>query len=178
VKRGLRLAGVGAAAGALAAAAAFFTAHRFFSAAMSRRFPAGDMPPLRFAGAVTGDAGAGASIPSMAGGIATNPAIGGSAQGHQDRPHHLVPGPEDEVGVVREIFDWFVNERLSEDKIAARLNAKGIPTTTGGRWRHKPIRDMLSNPKYVGDSVYSRTTQKLATYSLQRRIRHKRAGND
>lgn len=75
----------------------------------------------------------------------------------------LVPGPEDEVRVVREIFEWFVNERLSEDKIAARLNEKGIPTTAGGRWRHKAIRDMLLNPKYAGDSVFSRSTSKLGS---------------
>jgi DNA invertase Pin-like site-specific DNA recombinase len=75
----------------------------------------------------------------------------------------LVAGPEEEGRVVREIFDWFVNQRLSEEKIAARLNDRGISTTAGGRWRHKAVRDMLRNPKYVGDSVFSRTTSVLGS---------------
>jgi hypothetical protein len=75
----------------------------------------------------------------------------------------LVPGPEEEVQIVREIFDWFVNQRISEEKIATRLNDRGIPTTAGGRWRHKAVRDMLKNPKYVGDSVFSRTTSVLGS---------------
>jgi hypothetical protein len=44
------------------ASAAFFAAHRFFSAADSRLRPAGVIPPLRFAGALTGKAG---RVPSM-----------------------------------------------------------------------------------------------------------------
>jgi DNA invertase Pin-like site-specific DNA recombinase len=75
----------------------------------------------------------------------------------------LVPGPEEEVLIVREIFDWFVNQRISEEKIAVRLNDRKIPTTAGGRWRHKAVRDMLRNPKYVGDSVFSRTTSVLGS---------------
>src|SRR5579885_1574661 len=46
----------------------------------------------------------------------------------------LVPGPAEEVAVVREIYRAFVEEGRLEQEIAELLNAKGVPNETGGKW--------------------------------------------
>jgi len=38
----------------------------------------------------------------------------------------LVPGPESEIGVVRDIYELFVNQGKTEWEIAEELNGKGI----------------------------------------------------
>jgi DNA invertase Pin-like site-specific DNA recombinase len=40
----------------------------------------------------------------------------------------LVPGPDDEIAIVDQIFHSFVEDGRSESKIAADLNARGIKT--------------------------------------------------
>ena len=75
---------------------------------------------------------------------------------------------EDEAAVVRLIFEWAVEERLSTTAIAHRLNGLGIPTRyakleatrrergkrssakTAGIWRAGRVRNMLRNPAYAG----------------------------
>jgi DNA invertase Pin-like site-specific DNA recombinase len=79
---------------------------------------------------------------------------------HTDRVT-LIHGPAEEVGVVREVFDLFINHDLSEARIAAQLNKRGIVTGRGNPWQKKAIRDMLANPKYTGDMLYNRTTARL-----------------
>jgi DNA invertase Pin-like site-specific DNA recombinase len=73
----------------------------------------------------------------------------------------LVHGPKAEVRAVRQVFDWFVNQRLSEEKIAVRLNDQGVRTTWGNRWHPRTVRYMLQNPKYVGDAAFCRTITTL-----------------
>jgi DNA invertase Pin-like site-specific DNA recombinase len=73
----------------------------------------------------------------------------------------LVPGPEEEVRAVHKVFDLFVNEGMTESKIAGYLSDQGVVTRFGNRWHKKTIRDMLTNPKYVGDLVFNRTVTKL-----------------
>jgi DNA invertase Pin-like site-specific DNA recombinase len=75
----------------------------------------------------------------------------------------LVPGPDEEVKVVREIFRLFIGEKLFPKRIAERLNEKGIPSETGRPWTRYMICDMLSNPKYIGCNVTNRTSMKLRT---------------
>lgn len=68
----------------------------------------------------------------------------------------LVPGPADEVAQVLQIYDWFTRDLLSESEIAQRLNAAGVRTAVGSAWRASSVRQVLSNPKYVGANVYNR----------------------
>jgi len=45
-----------------------------------------------------------------------------------------VPGPDNELETVRQIFREFADERRSLTSIAARLNSDGIPCTMGKKW--------------------------------------------
>ena len=73
----------------------------------------------------------------------------------------LVPGPADEVAQVIQIYDWFTKDLLSEGEIAHRLNATGVCTDVGKPWRTGSVRQVLSNPKYIGANVYNRRSFKL-----------------
>jgi DNA invertase Pin-like site-specific DNA recombinase len=84
----------------------------------------------------------------------------GERKGLNDRVI-LVPGPQEEVEVVREIFRLFVVDRKSMTEIPRLLNAKGIPYLNGGKWDHQDMYRMLSAPKYAGRHVYGRSTESL-----------------
>lgn len=73
----------------------------------------------------------------------------------------LVPGPEDEVHIVRQIYRWFVNEGLSETEIAAHLNTTDIHTDLGRDWTRATVHEVLINEKYIGSNVYNRVSFKL-----------------
>jgi DNA invertase Pin-like site-specific DNA recombinase len=73
----------------------------------------------------------------------------------------LVPGPPDEVAVVREIYDQFTKEDQSETTIADALNGRGILTDLGRPWTRATIRQILTNPKYAGANVFNRRSFKL-----------------
>jgi DNA invertase Pin-like site-specific DNA recombinase len=73
----------------------------------------------------------------------------------------LVPGPEDEIVVVREIYERFVLRGESELQIASSLNQRGILSDLGRPWARATIHQILTNPKYVGTNVYNRQSFKL-----------------
>jgi DNA invertase Pin-like site-specific DNA recombinase len=73
----------------------------------------------------------------------------------------LVPGPEEEIRVVRGIYGAFVSEGKSEIEIAASLNARGIVTDLGRPWTRGTVHQILINEKYVGANVWNRASFKL-----------------
>ncbi|MEK7782029.1 MAG: recombinase family protein [Verrucomicrobiota bacterium] len=73
----------------------------------------------------------------------------------------LVPGPEEEVKMVRWIYRAFVEEGKLESEIAAALNAQGIQTDFGRAWNRGTVHEVLTNEKYIGNNVYHRTSFKL-----------------
>lgn len=73
----------------------------------------------------------------------------------------LVPGPDDEVAVVRWMYESFVNEGLTELEIATSLNQRQILTDFGRRWTRGTVHEVLTNEKYIGNNVYCRTSFKL-----------------
>lgn len=73
----------------------------------------------------------------------------------------LVPGPPEEIDIVRRIFHMFVNERKSEARIAAVLNCDGIVTDLGRPWRPHTVEYLLRSEKYIGNSVWNRRSSKL-----------------
>jgi DNA invertase Pin-like site-specific DNA recombinase len=75
----------------------------------------------------------------------------------------LVPGPGDEVLVIKDIFRLFVIERLSLKAIARELNRKGLSFVAGSKWDHMHVRRILTGHKYVGCHVYGKSTQALFT---------------
>jgi DNA invertase Pin-like site-specific DNA recombinase len=78
----------------------------------------------------------------------------------------LVPGPKNELAVIREIFRLFAIERKSQDEVAKILNARRIrlePETRvpNPKWTRTRVHEILTNPKYVGANVYNRKSCKL-----------------
>ena len=80
----------------------------------------------------------------------------------------LVPGPADELEIVRGIYRQFVEEGRSESEIATSLNEAGIRTDRNAAWTRGTIHQILINDKYVGDNVWNRVSFTLK----QERIRN------
>jgi len=75
----------------------------------------------------------------------------------------LVPGPAEEVQVVRDIYRMLVWERLSVGAIAGELNRRNIPYIGASDWDHHAVNVILTSPKYTGCHVYGRTSVRLST---------------
>ncbi len=73
----------------------------------------------------------------------------------------LVPGPEAEITVVREIYDHFTSGGRSEQEIADILNSRGILTDLACPWTQGTVHQILINEKYIGNNVWGRTSFKL-----------------
>lgn len=90
----------------------------------------------------------------------------------------LVPNPT-EAPAVRLIFQWYAHgapmddgtvERIGPSKIATRLDAQGFPTRAGKPWSKGTIRDMLTNPVYIGKLQWGRRkgTQHISYHTVKR----------
>ena len=73
----------------------------------------------------------------------------------------LVPGPADEIEVVRDVYNRFTRDLRTEREIAAWLNERGVVTDFGRPWTRAAIHQLLTNPKYAGANVYNRRSFKL-----------------
>ena len=63
----------------------------------------------------------------------------------------LVPGPPEEVAIVRQIFELFVSGRKSKAEICEILNNQGVLTDLGRSWSTGVVRQILTNEKYIGN---------------------------
>jgi hypothetical protein len=79
----------------------------------------------------------------------------------------LVPGPEQEVKVVGDIYQMLISENLPIYAIARELNRRGVPCQGGARWTHSTVADVLTQPKYAGFHVYGRTTSRIYTPTVR-----------
>ncbi len=73
----------------------------------------------------------------------------------------LVPGPVEEIEVVRDVYRMFVEEQQSEASIASILNGRQITTDLGRGWTRGTVHQILINEKYIGNNVWGRTSCKL-----------------
>ena len=73
----------------------------------------------------------------------------------------LRPGPEEEVRIVRQMYQWFVEQGVVESEIAQRLNVMGVLTDLGRPWSRGTVHEVLTNEKYIGNNVYNRVSFKL-----------------
>ena len=80
----------------------------------------------------------------------------------------LVPGPEEEITVVRQIYELFVEEGKTEREISESLRGRGIIGEYGRPWTRSTVHQVLTNPKYIGANIYNRRSFKL---------KHKRINN-
>jgi DNA invertase Pin-like site-specific DNA recombinase len=79
----------------------------------------------------------------------------------------LVPGPDHEVQVVRQIFEMFVSQRLRQTQIARVLNQKCFSNEMGRPWHYRTVHQILTNDKYIGNNVYNRESFKLRKKRIQ-----------
>ena len=70
-------------------------------------------------------------------------------------------GSDEEMGVVRWIFQQFVLERKTDVEIARQLNGAKIPNHHGSPWSYIMVHDVLKNENYIGNLVYNRTSRRL-----------------
>lgn len=80
----------------------------------------------------------------------------------------LVPGPPEEVAIIRGVYHDFVEKGLNEAEIAIRLNNRGITTDLGRPWTRGTVHQVLINEKYIGNNVWNRGSFKLK----RRRVRN------
>ena len=94
----------------------------------------------------------------------------GSMKGELARGEHkslqtdrviLMPGPDDEARIVNLIYQWFIEEGLSESQIAGRLNGMKVRTDLDREWTRATVNEVLTNEKYIGNNVYNRISFKL-----------------
>ncbi len=75
----------------------------------------------------------------------------------------LVPGPREEVKIVRDIYCMLISENRTVYTIACELNRKGIKYIGDSKWDYLAVYSVLTHPKYVGCHVFGRTSSKLCT---------------
>jgi site-specific DNA recombinase len=64
----------------------------------------------------------------------------------------------EEAQIVRQIFAWVGNERLTLGEVCRRLTKAKIPTRRGkSKWDRSVIWGMLKNPAYIGTAIFGRT---------------------
>ncbi|RUW31007.1 recombinase family protein [Mesorhizobium sp. M1E.F.Ca.ET.041.01.1.1] len=73
----------------------------------------------------------------------------------------FVPGPPDEIRIVRRIFRMFLRQNRSMTDIARKLNEEGIPSTNGWTWTISRVRTVLTSELMIGYYVYNRKTQRM-----------------
>lgn len=73
----------------------------------------------------------------------------------------LVPGPEEEQEVVREMYKSFIYDGKNEEQIAEDLNRRGIKTDLNKEWTRSTVKQVLTNEKYIGNNIFNRISYKL-----------------
>ena len=81
--------------------------------------------------------------------------LSGEISNHGRALHKLVIVPG-QAEIVREIFDYAVNQGMGFQKIAKTLNEKGVPAPVLEQWKNGTVRSILTNPIYMGVVAYNR----------------------
>lgn len=75
----------------------------------------------------------------------------------------------EEARVVRQLFEWVGQERLSLGAVVRRLAEAGERTRTGkSQWDRGTIRKMVRNPAYMGQAAFGKTRAAPATTTRPR----------
>lgn len=77
----------------------------------------------------------------------------------------MVPGPSEEIGVIRKIFDLYVRRKWSRAEIVRYLRQRNIPGNRGQPWTTAMLYGVLTNELCIGRYVHNRKTQKLQSPS-------------
>ncbi|HVR57007.1 MAG TPA: recombinase family protein [Pseudolabrys sp.] len=71
-------------------------------------------------------------------------------------------GPDEELAIVRWIFEQFVSEGRTDAEIARQLNIAMIANQHGRPWTDTMVHNILKNENYVGNLTYNKTSRRLA----------------
>lgn len=78
----------------------------------------------------------------------------------------LMPGPDDEVRNVNQMYRWFIDQGMVESEIAQRLNEMGVRTDLDRSWTRATVHEVLTNEKYIGNNVFNRISFKLKKHRV------------
>ena len=78
----------------------------------------------------------------------------------------------DDADLVRQMFDWYVNEGMTPGKIAKRLTEMGYKATKGGDWNTYSVRDILKNIHYIGKIKYNKIRATWVIENGERVLKH------
>jgi hypothetical protein len=85
------------------------------------------------------------------------------------KDHTLTPNKD--ADVVRLIFDLYVNEHMSYQAIADKLNQMGIPSQKGASWTKSSVRNVVANLHYDGKVFFYKTKSTTTIENGKRRMR-------
>ncbi len=70
---------------------------------------------------------------------------------------------QDEAPIVREIFRLYAFENATINSVAKQLNKLNLKPRIASEWTISSVKDILSNPTYIGKIVWNRRKQKKKT---------------
>jgi len=73
----------------------------------------------------------------------------------------IIPGPPEELAVIRRIYRLYVRNKLSIARICTRLARSGVTGTKGKPLKEASIRHILSNELCIGQLTYNVTSKRL-----------------
>lgn len=73
----------------------------------------------------------------------------------------LIPGPSNEIKIVRGIYRDYLKRGMGSSAIAAKLNRNDVPSESGRPWTRAVVKRVLTSEKYIGNSVWARSSFKL-----------------
>jgi site-specific DNA recombinase len=68
----------------------------------------------------------------------------------------MKPGRAEDVQLVKNIFDWYVNRDHSLASLAAELTSMGSKPRSGRAWNRTSLHAVLTNSVYIGEYVFGR----------------------
>jgi hypothetical protein len=79
----------------------------------------------------------------------------------------VIPGPPEELAIIKRIFMLYVRYKLPVTEIAKRLAAAGVTDSGGKPLRMWTVRHLLSSELCIGQLTYNRTVRRLQCPSLK-----------
>jgi DNA invertase Pin-like site-specific DNA recombinase len=79
----------------------------------------------------------------------------------------LVPGPTQEVQIVKEIYRMLLSDKLTVYAISRELNERGVEYFGDSHWDYQAVYAVLTSPKYSGCHVFGQTSSKLSTPTVR-----------
>ena len=70
---------------------------------------------------------------------------------------------QDEAPIVKEIFRLYAFENATINSVAKQLNKLNLKPRIASEWTISSVKDILSNPTYIGKIVWNRRKQKKKT---------------